>query len=483
MTSCLTRSLAAVVLAAAAPASFGQADGDNNAWKGRLYCLAAWAKSANPEEPQSVQEAFLDGPVLRPREIPGVDALVFPADTESELARKWFGQGLSCLHLLWDEEAERAFRAVVEIDPECAMAYWGLAMVNADRPGRAAYFARMAKGKLRPATGPQVRGMVGVLARFYDDPGGDLGPRLERLASGFEDLAIAAPNDVESKALYLRQLVLNSYRGGLELRSRWAVDRIAAEIAAAAPAHPSSCQRLFLWMNEKPGYLVDRGLLAPQRLAGPAVVPEWRFLAEAQLAAGQWEDGAESLLRAVDAAVRHRAAWFDRPIVDPGFHENVEVLAETLSRLGRVEEALGLARAMVAQPVPSAARDGFAGTAYARGMRLYAQTCLEHNLPARLATMEKDLPLHPVPTPADAALRREIAALAAGSVGNAGWLSPEAALAGLVAAAKPEAAAAQFAAMPENRRRAFLPRALEILHHQQAGRTKEAMQGFDNAFR
>ena len=93
--------LAAAALAATTVAVFGQKTPDNNAWKGRLYCLAAWAKNANPEEPKSIQEAFLGATALLPREIPGLQPLTFAVDTGSEEARRWFGQGLACLHLLW----------------------------------------------------------------------------------------------------------------------------------------------------------------------------------------------------------------------------------------------------------------------------------------------------------------------------------------------------------------------------------------------
>ncbi|BCX48072.1 hypothetical protein HAHE_19800 [Haloferula helveola] len=450
--------------------------------------MAAWARSANPEEPRSVQEAFLGAPSLLPREIEGLEPLTFPVDSASDEARRWFGQGLACLHLLWNEEAERAFRAVVAADPDCAMGYWGLAMVNVDRPGRGAYFARMAAGKLRPQSSATVRTWVEAVQRYYADPAADPVPRHQRFASDLEDLAIAEPNNVEAKAIFLRQLVLNAYRGGLELRSPWAADRLAAEITAAVPGHPARSHRLLLWMNSKPNYLADQGLLDPGRLPPEAVVSQWRFLAEAQGAAGRWEASAESMVRSVDAGIRHRKGWFDQPLLVPGFDENVEVLAGTLSLLGRVEEALSLARAMVAQPLPSTVvgtvdTDPFNSSAYARGLRSYARICIEHGLQERLSRYATDLPVQQVPGDSETVLRGEIEALAAGKpAGDIAWLSPEARLAGMVAAGE-SAAAELLASLPDERCRAFLPRALKILHHVEAGRTKEAMQAFDNSFR
>jgi peroxiredoxin len=475
----------ALILGVCAFEAFSQQSPDNNAWKGRLYCLAAWAKNANPEEPKSLQEAFLGATSLLPREIPGLQPLSFAVDTESEEARRWFGQGLACLHLLWEEEAERAFRAVVTADPECAMGYWGLAMVNFDRSGRAAWFARMARGKLRPQTPAAVRSWVEALARFCEDSESDLESRLLRFASELEDLSLADPEDVETKALYLRQLVLNSYRGGLQLRSLSAVDRLAAEIADADPGHPSGVSRLFLWMNQKPRHLRDKGLLRP----GADLLPQWRFLSEAQAAAGQWEEGTESLLKAVNHGLQQRSAWFEQPILLPGFDETVEVSAQNLSRLGRVEDSLRLARAMVSQPMPAAvaASDDprvFAATAYARGLRVYAQTCVEHGLLDRLAKFEEELPLHPAASPEATSLHAEISALAAGDGGAAPeWLSAEGRVARFLRAGKTDAAAAIMEDLSAEYRTSFLARALDILQHQQGGRIKEAMYGFDSIFR
>ena len=49
-------------------------------------------------------------------------------------------QGVSQLHGFWYFEAERSFRQVAAIDPDCAMAYWGMAMANVNNKKRATEF-------------------------------------------------------------------------------------------------------------------------------------------------------------------------------------------------------------------------------------------------------------------------------------------------------------------------------------------------------
>ncbi|MEM7575354.1 MAG: hypothetical protein AAF433_20775 [Bacteroidota bacterium] len=48
--------------------------------------------------------------------------------TSSAEAQAWFDAGLNYLHGFWYLEAYRAFQQVIELDPDCAMGYWGVAM-------------------------------------------------------------------------------------------------------------------------------------------------------------------------------------------------------------------------------------------------------------------------------------------------------------------------------------------------------------------
>ena len=69
-------------------------------------------------------EAFNEGPRQRAYLIPGMANVDFPVTTKNEEAQKFFNQGVSALHGFWYLEAERAFRQVNKLDPDCAMAYW-----------------------------------------------------------------------------------------------------------------------------------------------------------------------------------------------------------------------------------------------------------------------------------------------------------------------------------------------------------------------
>lgn len=58
----------------------------------------------------------------------GAGSVHFPVTTRSEEAQKFFDQGLALMHSFWFYEADRSFARAAELDPECAMAQWGIAM-------------------------------------------------------------------------------------------------------------------------------------------------------------------------------------------------------------------------------------------------------------------------------------------------------------------------------------------------------------------
>ena len=99
-------------------------------------------------------EAFNEGPRQAAVLIPGCgDAVKFPISSKKPDAQTFFTQGVGQLHGFWYYEAERSFRQVAAIDPDCAMAYWGMCMANVNNEKRARAFIKKAaplKAKATP---------------------------------------------------------------------------------------------------------------------------------------------------------------------------------------------------------------------------------------------------------------------------------------------------------------------------------------------
>lgn len=61
-----------------------------------------------------------------PPRMSGIGTATIKITTSSPEAQKWFDQGLNLMHAFWDMEAYRAFREAARVDPNSAMAWWGI---------------------------------------------------------------------------------------------------------------------------------------------------------------------------------------------------------------------------------------------------------------------------------------------------------------------------------------------------------------------
>src|SRR5262250_3057615 len=75
-------------------------------------------------------QPFDVGPREKPWPIAGIGKAPFPITTKNPEVQQWFDQGNALLHSFWDYEAERAFRWCLKLEPDNAMAYWGMARAS-----------------------------------------------------------------------------------------------------------------------------------------------------------------------------------------------------------------------------------------------------------------------------------------------------------------------------------------------------------------
>jgi tetratricopeptide (TPR) repeat protein len=72
----------------------------------------------------------------------GYGKVHMPITAKSAEAQKFFDQGLALIHSFWFYEADRSFERVAQLDPECAMAQWGIAMAAVNQSRRDAAIRR-----------------------------------------------------------------------------------------------------------------------------------------------------------------------------------------------------------------------------------------------------------------------------------------------------------------------------------------------------
>ncbi len=123
-------------------------------------------------------------------------------------------RAVALLHSFWWVEGGKAFRAVLDRDPSCAIATWGIAAIDIDNPFGAGPTpakaqeaqAAIARGRAIGAKTERERGYIDAVAAYYDHYA-DLPHRgrLKALSDAFQKLAARFPDDETQifSALYL----------------------------------------------------------------------------------------------------------------------------------------------------------------------------------------------------------------------------------------------------------------------------------------
>ena len=157
------------------------------------------ASEGNPAVPavgHSVHgEAFDDGPRHHASLMPGMGKVHFPVTTARPEAQAFIDQGVAQLHSFYDFEAERSFRQAAAIDPDCAMAYWGMAMANVKNGRRARGFLKEARRRDAKLP-PREKLYLDALEALHKD-GVDDKARKQNHLLGLEAIVQEFPGDID----------------------------------------------------------------------------------------------------------------------------------------------------------------------------------------------------------------------------------------------------------------------------------------------
>jgi peroxiredoxin len=308
---------------------------------------AADESPSNPEEGHSYHgEVFNEGPRQAAVLLPGTGAVHLAVTTSVSEAQQFFDQGLGQLHGFWDFEAERSFRQAAALDPDCAMAYWGMSLAAFANQTRAGLFAEEAK-KHRDTADEREKMFIDALTTYFADPKKDLKLRLRELVRSWEKIIEAYPDEVEAKAILMKQLYYNNTKD-LPYSSRIAIDLLIDQILAVNPQHPSHHYRIHLWDNTN----ASRSLAsaAANGPAAPGVAHMWHMPGHTYDDLKRYRDSAWQ--QEASARIDHAHMMRFQIIPDQihNYAHNNEWLVRNLNHLGRVEEATALAQNMISLP-------------------------------------------------------------------------------------------------------------------------------------
>jgi len=257
-----------------------------------------------------------------------------------------FDAALAALHSFWYGQALKEFSAIAEANPDCAMAYWGVAMSvwnqiwAPPRPdnlkkGREAIEKARASGN----TTPREAAFIDALATFYADYE-TLDHRTRTLAytRKMEALAQHDPGEREGQTFYALALLASADPLDKTYANQLKAGAILEKVMAETPQHPAVSHYL-IHAYDYPA-LVDRALKAAQTYAAcVTIVPHAIHMpSHTYVLLGRWRD-------TIMANVSGEAAEKERGTPEDRIHD-LDYLVYAYLQLGedaKAKEVLDLA--------------------------------------------------------------------------------------------------------------------------------------------
>ncbi len=310
--------------------------------------------------------AFDTGLRQRPWRMEGIGHTHFAVTTKVPEVQEWFDQGNTLLHSFWFEEAERSFRWCLKLDPDCAMAYWGLAATSLNwfsDPALTDPGAKRGLDFLKEAV--RRKASVSPRERLYIEAwdaafNGESHDRSMVLDKELLKIIIAFPDDVEAKALYALYSINTPFAFGTELVIRQVLDK--------EPDHPGAHHyRIHNWDD----VLTEQALescRAYGRIA-PGIGHSNHMPGHSYTKLGMWREAAISMESATRVELRYMNERLALPFETWNFAHNRNYLSYIQEQLGMERSSLDGARALIAAPRDQARNKDDDQGAYDQGLQ------------------------------------------------------------------------------------------------------------------
>lgn len=188
-------------------------------------------------------------------------------------AQKLFNQAMLYQHSFWYRASQKVFEDVLKADPECGMAYWGIALSLLWNPHTSPPAKNLADGAAIIAKGQSVgaktqreRDYIDALAVMYaDHEKVDHRTRIQAYAKAMEQLAQRYPTDDEAQIHYALALNTSASPSDKTYANQLKGAAILEPIAERQPQHPGVSHYLIHLYDYPP--IAEKGLNAARRYA------------------------------------------------------------------------------------------------------------------------------------------------------------------------------------------------------------------------
>jgi tetratricopeptide (TPR) repeat protein len=228
--------------------------------------------------------------------------VTFPTSCDPKVQSQ-FERGVAMLHSYWFIQARKTFEAVLQQDPNCAIAYWGIALdllgnsLVGPPPLKTLQMAWEALEKARAigAKTERERDWIEALSAYYRDYDKvALDARLAAYTKAMERMTQRYPDDFEAWTYYALTLQASASKTDKTYSNQLKAAAILEKQLKQNPQHPGVAHYLIHAYDYPP--LAEKGLAAARRYAGlaPAASHARHMPSHIYSMVGLWEDSIAS---------------------------------------------------------------------------------------------------------------------------------------------------------------------------------------------
>jgi len=258
--------------------------------------IAALALSSQPTDAQSEADQQLGN--------------VHFATSCNETAQRRFDRAMRYQHSFWYTQSKEVFEEALKADPECAIAYWGIALSYLNNPHAAIPapnlplgLAAIRKAQEIGAKTQRERDYIDALALMYVDYD-KVGhtPRIQAFLKALEALAAKYPDDDEAQIAYAITLNTSASPADKTYAQQLRGAAILEPISKRLPQHPGVTHYL-IHLYDYPA-LAEKGLDAANRYAkiAPAAPHAQHMPSHIYTRVGYWKESIASNIASARAA-------------------------------------------------------------------------------------------------------------------------------------------------------------------------------------
>jgi tetratricopeptide (TPR) repeat protein len=292
--------------------------------------------------------------------------------TTNPLAQKYFDQGLRLVYGFNHDEAERAFQEAARLDPNCGMAWWGVAYtlgpnynlpMIADRNQKALDAVQKAQSLASRLSEPEQAYIAAIATRYSPDAKADRAKLDRAYGDAMKALHLKYPEDNDASVLYAESLMdLKPWQlwthDGKPNEETEEILKVLEDVLARDPNHPGANHYYIHAIEASPN--PEKGAASAQRLQ--TLVPGAGHLvhmpAHIFIRTGDYEGAIDANAK----AARADEEYFARSKADGMYPvmyytHNFQFLSTAAGMLGQSKQAIDAAAKAVANVKPMAGQD------------------------------------------------------------------------------------------------------------------------------